>query len=94
MTFDVGTGQNMRTFHVHKKCFCEASPLFSGGLTSPGFPEAQTGHVTLPEDDPIAFGIVVYFIYKAEVTVPVSTKDRILAYVPAEKVSEGNCKIL
>lgn len=90
ITVIVGTGDEARKFYIHKDIACEASPFFRGCLNTEYFPEGRTSTISLPEDDPEAFKVVLAFMYNVGDSLHdkdwITTETWFLAYVLADKL--------
>ncbi|TGO12446.1 hypothetical protein BTUL_0088g00220 [Botrytis tulipae] len=65
----VGPKDGTRTFLVHKDMLCTASPVFEAGF-KPEWQKGGDATMELPEDDPIYFAPLVYWIYNNEIVYP------------------------
>ncbi|KAF7876914.1 uncharacterized protein EAF02_008134 [Botrytis sinoallii] len=65
----VGPKTRSKTFIVHKDILCAASPVFEAGL-KPEWQKGGDATMELPEDDPIYFASLVYWIYNNEIVYP------------------------
>ncbi|TGO57537.1 hypothetical protein BCON_0064g00040 [Botryotinia convoluta] len=65
----VGPVSVSKTFVVHKDILCAASPVFEAGF-KPVWQKGGDATMELPEDDPIYFAPLVYWIYNNEIVYP------------------------
>lgn len=90
ITVIVGAGDKARKFYIHKDFACNASPFFSGCLATKHFPEGRTNTVSLPEDDPEAFVVILAYMYNAGAKIPqedcIILETWFLAYYLADKL--------
>ncbi|TGO42079.1 hypothetical protein BHYA_0013g00840 [Botrytis hyacinthi] len=65
----VGPKGGNKTFLVHKDMLCAASPFFEAGF-KPVWQKGGDATMELPEDDPIYFAPLVYWIYNNKIVYP------------------------
>jgi hypothetical protein len=71
----VGKGDNQATVIVHKKVLCNASPFFEAAC-KPEWMKAEDKGIKMPEDDPEAINIMVWWMYRNELCITEEVMNR------------------
>ncbi|KAI4763312.1 hypothetical protein E4T52_08027 [Aureobasidium sp. EXF-3400] len=61
----VGSGENIKSFHVHKKLLCDSSTYFKAALNN-GFAETMDQVITLDDEDPAIFSTFALWLYEGK----------------------------
>jgi hypothetical protein len=65
-TLNIGSGENARTFAMHKELLCTASPFFDAALKSQ-FKESSKNTLTMADVCPMAFAVLYTYLYSGQV---------------------------
>lgn len=69
MNITVGAGDSQKSFNVHKTPLCKKIPYFDN-MFNGSFEEAATQRAKFPEDDPVAFKLLIGWVYTKVIEIP------------------------
>lgn len=75
---DIFVGPQKQHFHVHKNPLCTRVPYFEKVFKEGGFLESVDQVATLPEDDPVAFSLLLEWVYNDMDTSIFQAKSKLL----------------